>query len=371
MPFSVVAGHDATISGVESEVYESFFNDAFSAEYLGAEILLSPKYQEQVEGTCDVHDHSFTSLSYVELIDAEEDCFLVDTTKSESQGVVEVPALPKLNPRCNELSVLPSGSLLGSCLPSYPKDYTTTSPSSLNHGTDTKDCFQRPVPWLSASSTENFYTDGLVPDLAAPSYDRNYSLVSFTTTGADQAGNMDSCPSTEYHMSPVWPEINHSKLQDSTHSMDFVLDEILGTPRETDLLVVGGIASFRHPNLDLILRQDPIFAAKSQRYDAGCGGRIPNAFATNDQYLPVEHRSRINNPRHLSEGSCRADVTAALSYVESNLFECHIADAVNQINTSDNCLILQPGTSYYLPAGLSLRSSLTLLQTRLPCLQHL
>ncbi|MCJ1436897.1 hypothetical protein MMC27_006279 [Xylographa pallens] len=355
MALSTVASYNLMVSSVESEAYESFFHHAFTIEDLEAEILLSPRYQEQDEGICDVHDRNLANSSYVGLIDAEEDCYLADTTIEESQRVVEVPALPKLNSTCNELSVRPSGSLLGICLPSFPEEYTTTSMSELNHRTDTRDCFQQPVPWLSDSSTEKFYTDGLVPDLAALSYNANYSLDSYTTTDTNQAGNMNSCPPFEYHMPPVWPEINHSEIQENAHSMDFVLDETLGIPPEAELLVVDSNGGFRHPDSSLILRQDPILTAKSQCYDVGCRGHI---FAGNDQYLPVEPRSR---PYHQFGGTFLTDATAAVSYVGPNSFECPIANAGNQLNNSNNCLILQPSTSYNLPARLSLCSSLTLL----------
>ena len=348
-----VAGHDVTISEGENKAYRSLFHDTHTVEDLEAEILLSPRYPERDEDTRLVWDQNIVNLSYAGSIDIEGNCFLADETIEGSQRLVEIPAMPNLDSICDQWSIQPSENMLGICVPSSPEDYTPGILPNFDHRIDARDCFQQPVPCFSDSSTEIVHTDGRALDPVTSLHHWNCSLRSFTAPGMDQADDMNSCPSLEFEMSPVWPEISHCNVPDNVHSIDFVLDETLGIPLAGDLLANGDISNSRHLDSNVMALSNSITTTNSQRYDIVSSGHVPYEFTGVDQYSPVEDRLGCNDAYHVFGGSCPTSAMAAVSCVGSNSFVGPLLNAVEQHYTNNNYFVLEPSTSYNLLARLS------------------
>ncbi|MCJ1384301.1 hypothetical protein MMC17_007417 [Xylographa soralifera] len=351
MAFFTEASHDVTISSIETEPYGSFFNDAFSVEDPGAEVLFSPRYTKQDQESRHAQDHTIADVSHGGPVDIEEDCFLADMMTEDCQRVVEIPAMLNLNSTSNELSVRPSANMLRICVPSS-EEHTKSILSNPNHRTDTRDYFQRPIQWFSDSLDDTVWTDGFVPNSAAPSYGPNCSLGSFATAGMNQVEDIKSCMPFEYQTCDAWPEVNRVEIQGDARSIDFVLNESLGIPPERELLVVEGITRSQDLNSDLILCPDSILTTNSQCYDIAFGGHSPNTFAGIDQYLLIEHLPSVSDPCHLFEGSFQRGATAAVSYVGSNSFEGPLMNAAERNQSSNKCFTLQPAlvNSQYIPS---------------------
>ena len=313
MAFLAVAGQETTISSNESEVYGAFLDDSFVAKDLEAEILCSTGYFEQHESTRLVQDYNFVNdLSHWEFYDTEGNYDLRDNAIKEPKSLVKISPVPNLDPLCDPWSIQPSGSMLGMCGSSSPEDYSTSVLTEFDRMFDTRDCFPQPVPWLSGFPSETVYTDGLIPDLGALTYNSNSSSGAITTTDLYEVENINSCPSLEHQLSPLCPEVDHPDVEVTAHSMDFMLDEILDISPQSYRLDVDGIDGPRYLNSTSIAPSNLIATANSKHYDTTHHGHISYEFECRDQSSPVEHQLGLDNLQCLHRGPVQKD-TAGVS----------------------------------------------------------